>query len=168
MRYDFLILAGMTLLAGCSFDVPDFLGREGNGAQSNAFSVGGDAPVVPPPVTLPLRSAEAEAALHGVILRAEGISPTQGYYAALLTPLNGGAPDAAGIVTFDLTAIPPTGVEAVGPEGTRTLRAAFFFPNSTLRDIRAMRIKGGANVLTVTAPRPPVAPPILSEEVPRL
>ena len=61
----------------------------------------------PDPVPVPMRSATAERALHGVIVRVEGEAPTQGYYGAELRPLGDGAPDAAGVVSFRFVAMPP-------------------------------------------------------------
>ena len=66
---------------------------------------------------MPLRQATAEPALHGVILRVDGEAPTQGYYSARLRPIGGGAPDAAGILSFELVAVPPSG--AAGRSGRR-------------------------------------------------
>lgn len=168
MRHGFLMIAGVVLLAGCSAGVPDFLGREGGGAQTGMFSAAGDKTPLPDPVPLPMRTAVAERALNGVILRATGVSATQGYYGAQLVPVNNGAPDAAGIVTLELMAFPPTESQAIGPERTRTLSAAAFYSNQALRKIKAFRVKGGTNVLTLPAPKPPAAPPILATDIPTL
>ncbi len=145
MRDRLLILAGLALLAGCSMELPGFLGREESG--SGSYQLNDDEPA-PDPVPLPLRSAEAERALHGVILRVQGVAPTQGFYAAQLLPAAAG-PDAAGIVGFELVAIPPSGPEAVGPERTRVLDAAVFLPNLALRDLRGVRVAGAGNVRTL-------------------
>ncbi|MFO1106349.1 MAG: hypothetical protein U1E34_09610 [Amaricoccus sp.] len=145
MRNGFLALAGLVLLAGCSMQVPGFLGRDGNG--SNTYSR--KAAASPDPVEVPLKSALVEPGLYGVILRAEAVTPTQGYYKAVLGPMSQGVPDAAGIVGIEMTAFPPTGAQDVGPERTRTLRAALFFPTLALKDVKGFRVKGGPNVVTV-------------------
>ena len=98
MRNGLLLLAAAGIAAGCSMEIPDFLGREGGGG--GFYSVRGEPP--PEPRSVPLRQAAAEPALHGVILRVAGEAPTQGFYSAQLRPLAGGAPDAAGILSFEL------------------------------------------------------------------
>lgn len=145
MRNGFLGLAGLVLLTGCSMQVPGFLGREGNGSSTYSRKA---APLADP-VEVPLRTAVVERGLYGVILRAESVTPTQGYYKAELGPLGNGAPDAAGIVDIRITALPPTGAQAVGPDRTRTLRAAVFFPDLALKGVKGFRVKGGPTVLTV-------------------
>lgn len=145
MRNGFLALAGLILLAGCSMQIPGFLGREGNGSTTYSRK----AQALPEAVEVPLKSAVVEPALYGVILRAESVAPTQGYYKAVLGPMNGGVPDAAGIVGIELTAFPPSGAQAIGPERTRTLRSALFFPTLALKDVKGFRVKGGPTVLTV-------------------
>ena len=140
------LLAGLVLLAGCSMEVPGFLGREGN--YDGFYSVRG-APT-PEPVAIPFRTAVLEPALHGVIVRIEAEAPTQGYYAATLVPMNDARPDAAGIVTFQLVATPPADPQAVGPARTRTLTAAAFMPTLALKNVRAIRVAGLGNAVTLT------------------
>ena len=83
-----------------------------------------------------------------MIVRAQGVAPTQGFYAAELVP-TAAVPDAAGILGFELTAIPPSGPEAVGPERTRLLDAAFFLPTLALRDLRGVRVAGAGSARTL-------------------
>ena len=155
MRKGLALLAGLVLLAGCSMEVPSFLGREGN--ASGFYSVRGEPP--PEPVQIPLRTATLERALHGVIVRIDAVAPTQGYYSATLVPVNDGRPDQAGIVTFRLVAVPPAAPQAVGPERTRKMTAAAFMPTLALKSARAIRVAGGGTVVTLTPiPRPPAAP----------
>ena len=141
-----LLLAGLALLAGCSMEVPGFLGREGN--ASGFYSVRGQP--TPDPVPVALRTAVLERGLHGVIVRVDAVAPTQGYYSATLVPLNAGVPDQAGIVTFQLVATPPAAGQAVGPERTRTMSAATFLPTLSLKNVRAIRVAGGSTVTTLT------------------
>jgi hypothetical protein len=149
MRNGLLLLAGIAL-AGCSMEIPSFVGREGGG--EGFYNVRGAPP--PEPVPVPLRQATLERALHGVIIRVDGEAPTQGYYSAALVPLRGGAPDAAGIVSFELMAVPPPGPEAIGPARTRRITAAVFIPNLALRDLRGFRVSGGGAVHTLPVSRP--------------
>jgi hypothetical protein len=150
MQHRALILACLAALAGCTMELPGFLGREGN--ASGTYRLDDDEPL-PDPVPLPLRMAEAERALHGVIVRVEGVAPTQGFHSAALLP-QGDGPDAAGILGLRLVAIPPGTPEAVGAERTRVLTAAFFLPNLALRDLRGVRVAGGANVRTLPLRQP--------------
>jgi hypothetical protein len=144
MRNGLLLLAGLGLCA-CSMEIPSFLGREGTG--EGFYSVRGQPP--PEPVQVPLRHATLERALHGVIIRVDGEAPTQGYYAPALVPLGAGAPDAAGILSFELLAVPPTGPEAVGPARTRHVTAAVFIPTLALKNLRAFRVSGSGTVHTL-------------------
>jgi hypothetical protein len=144
MRNGLLLLAGIGLLAGCSMEVPGFVGREGQ--ASGTYSFRREAPPEPRPIFL--REAVAERALHGVIVRVEGEAPTQGYYSAILRPIGSG-PDAAGLLSFELVAVPPGEPEAVGPARTRTLTAAIFVPNLALKDLRGFRVAGSGAVQTL-------------------
>jgi hypothetical protein len=145
MRTWFLMLAGVAL-AGCTMEVPSFLGREGGGAGEYSF----DETPEPDPVAVPLRRAEAERGLYGVIVRAEGVAPTQGYYAARLRPAS--RPDAAGVLGFEFVAVPPLAPEAVGPERTRVLTAAVFLPTRALDELSAVRVAGIGGVRTLPLP----------------
>jgi hypothetical protein len=144
MRNLLLLLASLGI-AGCSMEIPSFLGREGGG--EGFYSIRGEPS--PEPVPVPLRQATLERALHGVIIRVDGEAPTQGYWAATLVPLRGGTPDAAGIVSFALMAVPPTGPEAVGPARTRRLTAAVFVPTLALKDLRGFRVSGPGTAHTL-------------------
>jgi hypothetical protein len=149
MRNGLLLLAGLGL-AGCSVEMPSFLGREGGG--QGYYNIRGEPP--PEPVPVPLRQATLERALHGVIIRVDGETPTQGYFSAALVPLRGGAPDAAGILSFELMAVPPAGPEAVGPARTRQVTAAVFIPSRALKNLRGFRVSGGGAVHTLPLGQP--------------
>jgi hypothetical protein len=140
------LLAAAGLLAGCGGGVPDFVGREGAGANSFYSIRGKPQPVA---VRVPMRSAIAEPALYGMILRVEGLAPTWGYHTASLRPLGDG-PDAAGIMSFQFMAIPPDGVEPAGAPRTREISAAIFVPNISLKKLRGVRVTGvGQQVQTL-------------------
>jgi hypothetical protein len=148
IRNGLLLLAGASacLLAGCGGGMPSFLGREGNAGDSFYSIRGGPPP--PEPRTVPLRLAVAEPALHGVIVRVEGEAPQQGYSTAQLRPIGGG-PDAAGIISFELVAVPPSAPGAIGPARTRELSAAIFVPNLVAKKLKGVRISGGGSVQTM-------------------
>jgi hypothetical protein len=147
LRNGLILLAAAAFAGGCSMEMPNFVGREGGG--DGIYRLGGPEP--PPEArAVALRQTQAERALHGVILRVVGEAPTQGYYSANLRPLGGGAPDAAGILSFELVAFPPAEPQAVGPARTRVLTAGLFVPNKTLEDLRGFRVAGRGTVQTVT------------------
>lgn len=141
------MLAAAMLIAGCAMELPGFVGRAGDGRS--AYAVGEITPL-PDPAPLPMRLALAERGLNGVILRAEGQAPTQGYHSAELRPLGAGAPDAAGIASFELVAVPPAEPQAAGPERTRRLDAAVFLPDRAWGDARAIRVSGAGTVETLS------------------
>lgn len=150
MQDRFLILGVLVLLGGCAGGVPDFVGREGS--QTGQFTLGGEDPL-PDPMPLSLRAALAERGPFGVIIRAEGIAPQQGYHSAGLAPLAGGAPDAAGVVSYALTAVPPETPQAQGPERTRLLTAATFLSAREIgTTITGVRVTGGANTQALALP----------------
>jgi hypothetical protein len=149
MRRLFLIFLAGTALAGCSMQMPGFLGRGGTG--SGTYTLGGEERPDPQPVAL--RAARVEPALRGIIVRADGVAPTQGYHSAEFVALGGAEPDASGIMSFELTAIPPETPQAIGPANTRGLSAAFFLPSRLARDVRGFRISGAGQVQTLTVPR---------------
>lgn len=152
MRRGFILLLALAALSACSAGVPGFLGRDG---QSGTYTMGDDAPEgAYDPIEVPLTSAVAERGLHGVIIRAESVTPTQGYFGAQIVPLNPDThPDENGILALRLTAIAPTTPQATGPARTRTLDAALFIQNVTLRDVKAFRVMGSPNSLTLPLPR---------------
>lgn len=145
MRKLLVMLASAALLPGCSIEIPDFLGREGGGDGS--YSI--DNQPHPDPRSMPFRSAEVESALHGVIVRVTGEAPTQGYWGAALLPVNGGQPDAAGVMSFNFVAVPPATATAIGPSRTRELMAAIFVPSLALKDINGFRVSGVGSTRTL-------------------
>ena len=111
-----------------------------------------------------MRSATAERALHGVIVRVEGEAPTQGYWGAELRPLGDGAPDAAGVVSFRFVAVPPAGVEAVGPARTRQLSAGSSSRTSRLRRPGRCGVAGLDAAETLPLPEAPARPLAVSPD----
>lgn len=161
-------VAAATAIAGCSFDLGSIPPSDRNvdseaevrdeerGLLSGLFT---RTPAdLPDAVPVPMREATVERGYGGVILRVTGVAPTQGFYNAALVPENGGVPDAAGVMTVALVAVPPETREAVGPERTRLLMTGAFMSDRELRDVRAFRVVAGPNSVTLPTPRPPAAP----------
>ncbi len=134
------------VLAGCSLQVPQFLGRGGDG--DGTFSIREEPALDPVPV--PIRMARVERGLRGQIIRVEIVAPTQGFYGAELVALNAGVPDQAGVMSYILVARPPATPQAVGPERTRELHAAVFVPNRAMRNLNAVRITGSNTTQTMS------------------
>lgn len=121
----------------------------------------GRAPVdLPDAVPVPMREATLERGYGGVIIRATGVAPTQGYFNAVLIPQNDARPDEAGVVTLRLAAVPPLSPQAIGPERSRLLMTAAFMTELRLRGVRTIRVISAGNVATLPVPaRPAAAPP---------
>lgn len=153
-------LAGLGLLTtGCTFalwDVPasdrntdsaEVVRDEEGGLLTGLFTR--EAADLPDAVPVPMRTAVLERGYGGSILRVTGIAPTQGFFNAALVAENGGAVDAAGVLTVALLAVPPLAPQAVGPERTRLLITAAFVQTLELRDIRAFRVVASNNAVTL-------------------
>src|SRR5690606_26440709 len=110
-RTPFILLLSL-VLAGCSAQVPQFLGRGGDG--SGSFTMRDDPQ--PDAVPVPMRMARVEPGLRGRIVRVEIVAPTQGFHSADLSALNGGQPDENGVMSYMLVARPPVAAQAIGPE----------------------------------------------------
>ena len=72
--------------------------------------------------------------------------------ATALRPLGDGAPDAAGILSFELVAVPPQAPEPAGAPRTRELTAGIFVPTLALKEVRGFRVAGAGNVQTLPLP----------------
>ncbi len=146
MRNVLILLTFATGVAGCSGDLPGFLGSSSN---DGTYTFGAET-IVAEPELLFLRSTHVERSINGIILRAEGIAPTQGWYsAALLASLT--PPDTdRGTYYLDFVAIPPEEAATVGPERTRELRAAIFLPDRYLEKVSSIHITGQQRTETVS------------------
>ncbi len=148
MRHGLLTLGCLLGLAACSYEIPGFLGRQGSGELSYTLR----SEPLPEPVAIPLREAVVDQGLYGLIVRVYGVAPTQGYYAGDLLAEGGGEPNAAGVLAYQLVAIPPDIQEAIGPERTRRIEAALFIPTLAQKRITAVQITGAGNVRTLRLP----------------
>jgi hypothetical protein len=137
-------------LAGCSgIEVPQFLGREGTGQP--VYTLGGEE--VPLPLAMTPRDVTLETALNGALLRVQGVAPTQGYHSAQLLVANNGEPDEAGMIRLEFIAVPPTTQEAVGPDPTRQIQAAYFIPARAFRRVNGVQVAGADTLQTLTLPK---------------
>ncbi len=146
----YLVFSPLLLVLGaCSgFETPEFLGREGDGSPT--YVIGGEE--LPLPLAMTPRDVTFETALNGALLRVEGVAPTQGYHSAQLLVANNGEPDAAGMIRLEFVAVPPQDQQAIGPEATRQLRAAYFVPARSFRRVRGVEVAGAGTLRTLTLP----------------
>jgi hypothetical protein len=171
-----VVAPGALLLAACTLpfggglpasernqDPADVVRAEERGLLTGLFTRA--PPDLPDAVPVPMREATLERGYGGVILRATGVAPTQGYFDATLLAENGGAPDASGALTVRLVAVPPLAPEAVGPERTRLLLTAAFVQDLELRDIRAFRVVAAGSSVTLPVPPRPAPPPLEIPEI---
>jgi hypothetical protein len=104
-----------------------------------------------------VQNVSADRSRQGVILRAEGIAPTQGFYSPEL--VSTGVPGGDGIEVVQLRALPPVEAQPVGAQRTRILAVGRFYTNREMEGIRGFRVMAGQNALSVTAPAPLPPPP---------
>jgi len=88
-----------------------------------------------------------EATSGGVIVRATGLPPVQGWsHADLIAQNNGFAVD--GVLSFEFRALPPRGYELVSTQASREVTVATFLSNASLAGVRSIRVSGAANGLS--------------------
>lgn len=91
----------------------------------------------------------AERGRQGVILRADGIAPWQGFHSPELRPAGRSAD---GLETVELRAVAPPVAGGVGPERTRLLSVGRFYSNRDMAEIRAFRIIMAERAVDVPVP----------------
>lgn len=91
-----------------------------------------------------VRDMEALRTPEGAILRARGVTETQGWWDAELRPVNNGRPvDGALIYEFVLAA--PRRPAGTGPEPSRSVTAAVKLSNADLAGVRRIVVRGAQN-----------------------
>jgi hypothetical protein len=155
-RRNAAMLLVVGLAAGCSGGrVWPFGGGGGRAVpasqtRADAAIVGGVPVAADGTALLPaVRVVAAERGRQGVILRAEAVAPTQGFFAPELLPVGRG-PD--GVEVVELRARPPQEPQPIGQERTRTLSIGRFYSNREMRDIRSFRVVAAENAATAVAP----------------
>lgn len=146
MRNILILLTFATGITGCSFNMPGFLGSSSN---DGTYEINGEEFLIAP-VPISLRSTHVERTWNGIIVRAEGVAPAQGYYSAALRASSTPPDTERGIYYLDLVAIPPEAVLVIGPERTRELRAAIFLPDRYLKKVNTIHVSGQQRTDTVS------------------
>ncbi|MCR8826662.1 hypothetical protein [Pseudosulfitobacter koreensis] len=84
----------------------------------------------------------------GAIIRASGISPTQGLYEVQLTPENEDDEAVDGVLSYRLEGRLPENAPAGGSVATRTVTAAHAVTEQQLRGVTTIRVVGATNART--------------------
>ncbi|MDG1471544.1 MAG: hypothetical protein P8Q26_08295 [Ascidiaceihabitans sp.] len=84
----------------------------------------------------------------GAIVRATGLTKTQGVHGVQLTPQTDDETPVDGVLTYRLEGIQPSTAQSVGSEHTRTVVAARALTDQDLRDVRTIRVVAARNART--------------------
>ncbi len=140
MRKTFIALCALSGLTACSLgSVSGPSGWFGNRAEP-LEEQGAAVERRAPSLVAALEEAEVAATRQGVIIRATGVAPTQGYYNARLVPASAEPPEGS-VLTLVLLADPPEQPQPVGTVASRRLVAAMFLHDNDLPQIRTIRIQ---------------------------
>ena len=88
-----------------------------------------------------ITSMAIERTVSGAIIRASGITPTQGYFNAQLVPVA----QESGVLVYEFRVEAPAGFEAVGSEASRTITVARVLSADELAGVQAVRVQGAQN-----------------------
>ena len=143
-----LTLALCGPLAGCgNFNASSLNPFNWWGGGDVAVAVAPDGqPIDPRPLVAQITDAVVERAPGGVIVRATGVPPTQGFWAAALVPTNLELqPDENGVLAFDFRTLPPETQQLVGAPATREITAGYFLSPQDLRGVRSILVRAEGN-----------------------
>lgn len=96
------------------------------------------------PLIAQVTSVVLEETPGGVIIRATGLPPEQGWHNAALVSETRGRP-VNGVLTLAFRAVPPTEAQRVSTVQSREIVVGRFVSNITLNDVREIRIVGEQN-----------------------
>lgn len=106
------------------------------------------APEAAGPLVPFVASMHVEKAVDGVIVRATGLPPIQGYWGGKLVPTNYGEPDENGVLTLRFVLVPPPTQTRVSTPQSREVTVAIQVSAAKLRTIRRFVIQGQSNSLS--------------------
>lgn len=92
---------------------------------------------------------KAEPTRNGLILRALGEAPVQGYFDVELSETNNGLPDETGTLTFEFRGKPPVYPLAANTQRSREITAGVYISEITLKNVRALRVVAAQNQITI-------------------
>ncbi|MEM9425558.1 MAG: hypothetical protein AAGA06_02550 [Pseudomonadota bacterium] len=142
-----LALALATGLAGCARVAESRLNPFNwfGGSESEEAAAPAAVETDPRPRVAQVTSLTIEPTPTGAIVRATGLPPTQGWYAAALVPETDGPVN--GEMVYTLRAVPPLEREPVSTVQSRELSVARALSALDLAETRVVRVIGANNVL---------------------
>lgn len=127
-------VAVFSLVSGCALKMPSFSFLKFWGDDEQAVA---EAVVVDPTrLMTDLIDARIEPVQEGVILRATGIAPTQGYHSARLVLVS----TSGAVITFQLRALAPEEAARQGTARSRQLLVARLLTFSELQGVRTIEV----------------------------
>lgn len=99
------------------------------------------------PVVQRVTSLEIEPIQEGVIIRATGLPPTQGWWNGELAPENLGQPK-DGVMSYRFVLFPPENATRASTPQSREVTVAIFLSKIKLADVSTIVVAGQANSLT--------------------
>lgn len=139
-------LAALALLAGCS-GYSQSAANPANwfrGSQTTETLVSVPVRQDPRPLVAEVTDLALEPVSGGAILRATGLPPTLGWWAAELLPENGFEP-VDGELSFSFVIAPPPQAQPQGTPATREVSAAIFVSRFKLENTRRITVTGSGN-----------------------
>jgi hypothetical protein len=103
----------------------------------------------PRPLVEQVTAMQVERVPGGAVVRATGLPPTQGFWAADLVPqtadYEGRPVPENGVATLEFRIVPPIAPQRSGPAQSREVTAAFFLSDQSLAGIRSIVVQGRTN-----------------------
>jgi hypothetical protein len=81
----------------------------------------------------------------GAVVRARGVTPTQGWWEAELVPQD---LDDKGVLVYEFRLLPPTGKAAVSTQQSREIDVAIYISDVKLENVREIVVQGATNART--------------------
>ena len=143
----FLAITALLALGGCGgVNLNPFTWFGGGGEEVrtlDTIELGSRAD--PRPLVVRVTSLAVEPVAGGIVLRATGLPPTQGYFDAGLS-LDGAPKD--GVLSLALRAVPPPTPALVSTAASREIVVGYYLSDRELDGVRIIRVRGGTNALT--------------------
>jgi hypothetical protein len=139
-------------LAGCgNFNASSLNPFNWWGGGDVAVAVAPDGQVIDPrPLVDEVTGLVVERTPGGVIVRATGLPPVQGFWSAALVPQNLELqPDENGVLAFDFRALPPATPQGTGSPRTREIVTGYFLSNQVLDGVRTVVVRADRNSRSV-------------------
>jgi hypothetical protein len=96
----------------------------------------------PRPLVDTVLSMSVEPIPGGAVVRARGVTPTQGWWDAELVARD---PDEAGVLVYEFRLQPPTGRTDVNTQASREIDVAIYISDVKLESVREIVVQGATN-----------------------